>query len=93
MTKGVVHLTDERRYDVPVLLVCPEFTPAQAKEWIDGGDVPELAKAGHLDFVDIDSGHWPMFTKPVELARLLAEVAGTAHDRDATGGRVDPGAA
>ena len=93
VARGVVRLTDERRYDVPAVLVCPEFSPAQAREWIDGGDLPELAKARRLDLVDIDSGHWPMFTRPVELARLLAGVAGTAHDRDATGGRVDPGAA
>jgi pimeloyl-ACP methyl ester carboxylesterase len=78
VTKGVVRLTDARRYDVPVLLVCPEFTPAQAKEWIDAGDVPELAKARHVDFVDIDSGHWPMITKPVELAGLLATAAAKA---------------
>ena len=32
-TRAVVHLVDERRYDVPVLLVCPEFTTAQAKAW------------------------------------------------------------
>ncbi|GAB2847373.1 alpha/beta fold hydrolase [Lentzea nigeriaca] len=69
---GVVRLTDERRFDVPAVVVCPEFTPAQAQEWINAGDVPELAKAKHLDFVDIDSGHWPMHTKPAELARLLA---------------------
>jgi pimeloyl-ACP methyl ester carboxylesterase len=71
VTKGVVRLADQRRFDVPVVVVCPEFTPAQAQEWIGGGDVPELAAAKHVDFVDIDSGHWPMFTKPVELARLL----------------------
>ena len=52
-----------------------EFTPAQAREWIDDGDVPEVARAEHVDFVDIDSGHWPMITKPVELARLLAAAA------------------
>jgi pimeloyl-ACP methyl ester carboxylesterase len=75
VTKGVVRLADERRFDVPVVLVCPEFTPAQAQEWIGAGEVPELAKAKHLDFVDIDSGHWPMFSKPIELARLLAEAA------------------
>jgi pimeloyl-ACP methyl ester carboxylesterase len=75
VTNGVVHLTDERRFDVPVVIVCPEFTPAEAREWIGAGDVPELAKAKHLEFVDIDSGHWPMFSKPNELARLLAEVA------------------
>ena len=75
VTKAVVRLADERRFDVPVVLVCPEFTPAQAKEWIDTGDVPELAKTKHLDLVDIDSGHWPMVTKPIELARLLAAAA------------------
>jgi pimeloyl-ACP methyl ester carboxylesterase len=74
VSKGVVHLKDERRFDVPVVLVCPEFTPAQAQEWIDAGELPELAKAKYLDFVDIDSGHWPMFSKPVELARLLAAI-------------------
>ncbi|MFY1633981.1 alpha/beta fold hydrolase [Solwaraspora sp. WMMB335] len=75
VSKGLVRLTDERRFDVPVLLVCPEFTPAEARQWIDAGDVPELARAKHLEYVDIDSGHWPMFTRPAELARLLAEAA------------------
>ncbi|MGI5291496.1 alpha/beta fold hydrolase [Nonomuraea polychroma] len=75
VTRGVVRLTDERRFDVPVLVVCPEFTAAQAQEWIAAGDVPELAKAKHLDLVDIDSGHWPMITRPAELARLLAVAA------------------
>jgi len=75
VTQGVVRLSDERRYDVPVTLVCPEFTPAQAKEWIESGEVPELAKASRLEYVDIDSGHWPMFTQPRELARVLAECA------------------
>lgn len=75
VTKGVVRLTDERRFDVPVVLVCPEFTPAQAKEWIGGGDVPELARARHLDYVDIDSGHWPMLSRPAELAAVLAAAA------------------
>ncbi len=75
VSKGVVRLTDERRFDVPVVLVCPEFTPDEAREWITAGDAPELAKVKHLDFVDIESGHWPMVSKPVELARLLAVTA------------------
>lgn len=75
VTKGRVRLRDERRFTVPVVLVCPEFGPAEAREWIDAGDVPELARAQRVDMVDIDSGHWPMLTQPAELARLLAEAA------------------
>ena len=75
VAKGVVRLADERRFDVPVVLVCPEFTPAQAQAWINAGEIPELAKAKHVEFVDIDSGHWPMVTKPVELAQILAAAA------------------
>ena len=73
--RGVIRLADERRYAVPVVLICPEFSPAQAREWIDHGQVPELAKSTDVSFVDIDSGHWPMISAPAELARLLAQAA------------------
>jgi pimeloyl-ACP methyl ester carboxylesterase len=75
VTTGIVRLGNERRFDVPVLLVCPEFTPAQAQEWIAAGETPELARARHLDFADLDSGHWPMFSRPAALAELLAAAA------------------
>ena len=73
VAKGTVRLSDERRYQVPVVMVCPEYTPAQAREWLDTGELPELAKAKHIDLVDIDSGHWPMLTRPAELARILTD--------------------
>jgi pimeloyl-ACP methyl ester carboxylesterase len=72
VTKAIVRLTDERRYDVPVVLVCPEFSPDDAQQWIDAGDLPELAKAKRVELVDIDTGHWPMISAPVELASVLA---------------------
>ena len=73
VTKGIVHWTSEARHDVPLTLICPEFSPAEAQEWIDGGDVPELATANALELVDIESGHWPMFTQPKALAVLIDE--------------------
>lgn len=75
VVKGIVHLADERRYQVRTVLVCPEFSPEQAKGWIEAGQVPELAKAEHVAYIDIDSGHWPMFTQPAVLARKLLEAA------------------
>jgi len=64
-----------------VTVVCPEFGPDEAKGWIGSGEVPELAAAHDVSFVDIDSGHWPMFTQPAVLARLLDEIAGNGARR------------
>jgi pimeloyl-ACP methyl ester carboxylesterase len=75
VSKGTVRLHDERRFSVPVLLVCPEYDPEQARGWIAGGDVPELAAASSVSYADIDSGHWPMVSRPAELAALLDRAA------------------
>jgi pimeloyl-ACP methyl ester carboxylesterase len=76
VAQGTVELGDERRWQVPLTLVCPEFSPDEARKWIASGELPELAAVTDLSFVDIDSGHWPMISKPRELAALLAEIAG-----------------
>jgi pimeloyl-ACP methyl ester carboxylesterase len=74
VARGVVYLSDEGRFAVPVTLVCPEFSPTDARGWVAAGEIPELARVGALSYVDIDSGHWPMVTRPEELARLLDTV-------------------
>jgi len=77
VTSAVVRLADPRRYDVPAVLICPEFTPDQVRELISQGELPELAKIRNLSLVDIDSGHWPMITAPAELAGLIDQAAAT----------------
>lgn len=71
VSQSFVRLQDERRFNVPMNLICPEYSPSQAKTWIEGGDVPELTRVEKLEYTDIDTGHWPMFTKPADLAELL----------------------
>ncbi len=75
VAEGIINLTDERRYEVPVVMVCPEYSVEDARGWVEAGEIPELAKASNVSYVDIDSGHWPMFTKAAELAALLDGVA------------------
>lgn len=75
VTHASVTLSDERRYDVPITLVCPEFSVEDAKEWIASGQLSEFEKSRALDFADIDSGHWPMYSTPVTFAALLDEIS------------------
>lgn len=70
-----VTLSDDRRFGIPVVLVCPEFSPVQAETWFAAGEMPELERVERLTFVDIDSGHWPMVTRPAEFARVIADAA------------------
>lgn len=86
VARGVVRPADARRYAVPVTVVCPEFTADDARAWVAAGDVPELAAAHDVTYVDVDSGHWPMVTRPEELAALLdAAAGGTAAGATAAG--------
>jgi pimeloyl-ACP methyl ester carboxylesterase len=74
-----VRLSDERRYDVPVTVICPEFSSAQLREWIDEGLEPvrEFPKIRDVTCVDLPTGHWPQFTRPADLGRaILASLAG-----------------
>jgi pimeloyl-ACP methyl ester carboxylesterase len=75
---GAIDLADDpRRLAVPATIVACEFTPADLRSWVDGGApiVSEVARLERLDVVELPTGHWPMFTRPAELGRLLAELA------------------
>lgn len=66
-------LADERRYEVPVTVVCTEFTSQALRGWIDQGMAPvrEFAKIRDVELVDLPTGHWPQFTRPDELAQAI----------------------
>lgn len=66
-------LGNPRRYDVPVTVICCEFTSDQIRDWITAGNpfVAELAAIADYELVDLPTGHWPQFTKPAELSRVI----------------------
>lgn len=68
-------LTDERRYGVPVTMICPEFSASMLEGWIDADMEPvrELKKIKDVTYVDLPTGHWPQFTKPTELAEMILQ--------------------
>lgn len=72
---GRQRLVDERRYDVPVTAVCPEYTAADLRSWVEDGEaaVGELARTRDVEYVDLPGGHWPQLTQPEALARVILE--------------------
>jgi pimeloyl-ACP methyl ester carboxylesterase len=67
-------LSDARRYDVPVTVITCELPEATVRELMAKGHpyVAELAAVKHVEIVELPTSHWPMFTKPAELAAVIA---------------------
>jgi pimeloyl-ACP methyl ester carboxylesterase len=66
-------LTDERRYAVPATIIACEFPSELLREWIAQGHpfVAELAAMRDVEYIDLPTGHWPQFTKPVQLSQAI----------------------
>jgi pimeloyl-ACP methyl ester carboxylesterase len=67
-------LSDPRRYEVPVTVITCELSEATLRDLMAKGHryVAELAAVKHFEIVELRTGHWPMFTKPAELATAIA---------------------
>jgi len=72
-------LTNDARRDIPSTLICTGFTAEQyqtyAKEhpdWAFLAGIPELRNA---TWVDLPTSHWPMWSRPQELAGIIGDVA------------------
>jgi len=73
VTEDPQQLANDRRYDVPVTVIATEFTSDMLRGWVADGLAPvrELTKIRDVEYVDLPTGHWPQFTKPVELGRAI----------------------
>jgi len=73
-----VELTNDARNDIPSTLVATGFTAADYRKyaaeekpaWLAG--LPELRD---ITYIDMPTSHWPMWSKPKELAALIGDVA------------------
>ena len=73
-------LTNPARVDVPSLVICTGFpateyqkAAAEGAPWLAG-----LTELTDVSYVDLPTSHWPMWSRPAELAELLAGVASGA---------------
>ncbi|WP_062135120.1 alpha/beta fold hydrolase [Demequina aestuarii] len=72
-----VQLADEARHGVPTTLVCCSISGAQVVELAQAGHpmFAEVASLEVVDIVDLPTGHWPMWSRPRDLAKVLRSAA------------------
>lgn len=66
-------LSDPRRYAVPVTVITCEMSEATLRELMAARHpyVAELVAIEDVEILELPTGHWPMLTRPDELARLV----------------------
>jgi pimeloyl-ACP methyl ester carboxylesterase len=82
--REAVELTNDARLDVPSTVICTAYTEAEYKEAIDAGYdfVAGLRELRNITWVELPTSHWPMWSRPTELAAIIGDVA-NANARDA----------
>lgn len=79
--RQTLELSNDRRRRIPTTLICCSISSAQVMELAQTGHpmFVEVASLENFDFIDLPTGHWPMWSRPADLANAInAAVSGTA---------------
>jgi len=72
-----IDLTNDARLGVPSTVICTAFTVEQYKAAMQEGYafLGGLNELRNVSWVELPTSHWPMWSRPKELAEILGEVA------------------
>jgi pimeloyl-ACP methyl ester carboxylesterase len=75
--REAAELTNDARLDVPSTAICTGFTSEQYKDAIEEGYawLAGFAELRNLTWLDLPTSHWPMWSRPRELAEIIGDVA------------------
>jgi pimeloyl-ACP methyl ester carboxylesterase len=74
-------LTNDARLDLPTTVICTGYTSEQYKDAVNEGYefVLGLRDVRNISYVDLPTSHWPMWSRPQDLAGIISSIA-KAHE-------------
>jgi pimeloyl-ACP methyl ester carboxylesterase len=81
---GSAELTNDARLDVPTTAICTAFTADDYKKYAAQGMsfLAGYTELHNIDWVDLPTSHWPMWSRPEDLAEILSRIATEAGASD-----------
>jgi pimeloyl-ACP methyl ester carboxylesterase len=75
--RGAFELTNDARLDVPTTVIATGYTSEQYKDAVKEGYawLAGLTELRDVTWVDLPTSHWPMWSRPQELAAIIGDVA------------------
>jgi pimeloyl-ACP methyl ester carboxylesterase len=84
VVRGTFEFTNDARRDIPSTLIATSFTAdayqSYAKEHPDWAFLAGLPELRNVEYIDLPTSHWPMWSKPADIARIIGNVATKAGD-------------
>ncbi len=82
--RETIELTNDARLDIPSMVIATGYSSDDYKEAVKEGYawLAGLTELRDVTWVDLPTSHWPMWSRPQELAAIIGEVA-SAHASDA----------
>ena len=80
MIRDDAELVNDARRDVPTTMICTGFSSQEYKDATEQGYawLAGVKEVRNITWIDLPTSHWPMWSKPDELARILGDVARNA---------------
>ncbi len=76
VARSVVKVVNNARLEVPATVICTSIPSAQLRELVAAGHIPsEIHNVVDVTWIDLPTGHWPMFSRPGALAAIIADQA------------------
>ena len=82
IVRGQYEFTNDARRDIPSTVIATGYTAEayqkyarEHPEWSFLAGLPELR---NVSWIDLPTSHWPMWSKPAELAKIIGDVATAA---------------
>jgi pimeloyl-ACP methyl ester carboxylesterase len=75
--RETVELTNDARLDIPSTAICTGYTSEQYKDAVKAGYgfVRGFAEVRNVTWIDLPTSHWPMWSRPKEVAEIIGAIA------------------
>ena len=75
--RGALTLGNDARLDVPSTVICTGFSSEQVRAAVGEGHawLGGLAELRDVTYVDLPTSHWPMWSRPQDLAAIIGDIA------------------
>ncbi len=77
--RGQYEFTNDARRDIPSTIIATGYTAEAYQQYAKNDPIPSflagIPELHNITWIDLPTSHWPMWSRPADIARIIGEVA------------------